>query len=248
MCISEGRSRGLHGTAIEHEAPVVESCASACPRKEDEWLGCVYARYRASRLGRLESGDRWRRSGGSWCEGSGLARWMGPQRLIRRQEGKAAAAAPSYGLDSETHKTLALPLSVLLGHPTSDFTQSRLSIHTRWLFLCSTVIMTSVDLDCRRLGRDLLATNEVEMTSSVHHRRGSDQSEDLVSLNELLRGAWSAQDPVPAGQSEMSLPERSAGDGGHTVREDCQEGRVHGSRRGANRGRSPRFRRRRKGD
>jgi hypothetical protein len=108
--------------------------------------------------------------------------------------------------------------------------------------------MTSVDLDCRQLGRDSLAANELETTSSGHHRRGSDQSEDLVSLNELLRGACSAQDPAPAGQSETSLPEHSAGDGGHTARKDCKEGLNHGSRWGTNRGRSPRFRRRRKGD
>lgn len=110
------------------------------------------------------------------------------------------AAARSYGLDLETHKTLGLALSVVLGHPTSDFTLNRPSFPTRWLFLCSTVTMTSVDLDCRQLGRDSLAANELETTSSGHHRRGSDQSEDLVSLNELLRGACSAQDPAPAGQ------------------------------------------------
>ena len=37
---------------------------------------------------------------------------------------------------------------------------------------------------------------------SDHHQRGRGQSENLVSPGELLRGAWSASDPLSAGLQE----------------------------------------------
>ncbi len=87
------------------------------------------------------------------------------------------------------------------------------------------------------------ASNEYHTTSG-HHRCGIDQSEDLISLEELLQDAWNAQGPASTGSKEICLSERSAGDVGHIAKNDCNEALHPGSRQGASRGRSPRFRRR----
>ena len=69
------------------------------------------------------------------------------------------------------------------------------------------------------------------------------QSEDLASLEELLRGAWSAPGPIFARSREICLREKSTEAKGHIAQNDCNDALNLESRRDISRGRSSRLRR-----
>lgn len=66
------------------------------------------------------------------------------------------------------------------------------------------------------------ASNELETI-------GDDQQDDLVSFDELLRGARGAQDSASSGQNEIFLLKCSAADNGSIVRKDYKRILNHGS-------------------
>lgn len=107
---------------------------------------------------------------------------MGPQRFIRRQEGKAAAAQRSYALDSDKHKdSWSRPLCSA-GAFSLKFTQSRSFIDTRWVFLCSNIAVTSVDLDCRQLDGFSPAQHDRPTTSALDVPRAGGEGDISLTL------------------------------------------------------------------